>query len=161
MSYSRNFGPAVRAAGMRWPTCFDTGSEGVESANKQLCSPSYTQINKVDTWYTCFQENRQGYSTGHECLNFYGAQESISRNEFRQPMLPGGPMYDNLFLLGSYSPHRLFKNSSSRYAHVTQKHSKYPPALRLPSTDTHQRRIMKIWDYILVNILRLALLLPR
>ncbi len=25
-------------------------------------------------------------------LNVYGAQESISRNEFRQPMLPGGPV---------------------------------------------------------------------
>ncbi len=25
-------------------------------------------------------------------LNVYGAQESIPRNEFRQPMLPGGPV---------------------------------------------------------------------
>ncbi len=28
-------------------------------------------------------------------LNAYGARESIPRDEFRQPMQPGGPIYDN------------------------------------------------------------------
>ncbi len=28
----------------------------------------------------------------HVFLNVYGAQESIPRNEFRQPMYPGGPV---------------------------------------------------------------------
>jgi hypothetical protein len=48
-------------------------------------------------------------------LNVYGAQELIPRNEFRQPMWPGGPVR---FVRKPYSysvpsPHRLFKNSSS------------------------------------------------
>jgi hypothetical protein len=45
-------------------------------------------------------------------LIFYGAQESISRNRFRQPMKSGGPVRQS----HSYSvpgPHRLFKNSST------------------------------------------------
>ncbi len=45
-------------------------------------------------------------------LNVYGAPELIPRNEFRQPIQPGGPVrkpYSSLVP----SPHRLFKNSSS------------------------------------------------
>jgi hypothetical protein len=40
-------------------------------------------------------------------LNVYGARESIPRNEFRQSTWRAGTI--TLFLLGSYSPHRLFK----------------------------------------------------
>ncbi len=49
-------------------------------------------------------------------LNVYGAQESIPRNEFRQPMYPGGPVRQ-LYSSSVPSPHRLFTNSSSvRYS---------------------------------------------
>ncbi len=49
-----------------------------------------------------------------EFLNFYGAQESISRNQFRQPMYSSlaGP-YDNPPYSYSVSPHSLFKNTST------------------------------------------------
>jgi hypothetical protein len=36
-----------------------------------------------------------------EFLNFYGVLKSISRNQFRQPMKPGGAGTITLFLLGS------------------------------------------------------------
>jgi hypothetical protein len=45
-------------------------------------------------------------------LNVYGAQESIPRNEFRQPMKPGGPV-QKPYSYSVPSPHRLFKYSSS------------------------------------------------
>jgi hypothetical protein len=48
----------------------------------------------------------------HVFLNVYGAQESIPRNEFRQPMYPGRPVrYPYSYSVPS--PRRLFKNSSS------------------------------------------------
>ncbi len=34
-------------------------------------------------------------------LNFQGAQESVPRNQFHQPMDPGGPVRQILFLLSS------------------------------------------------------------
>jgi hypothetical protein len=36
--------------------------------------------------------NTYRQSTEPEFVNFYGAQESIPRNRFRQPMKPGGPI---------------------------------------------------------------------
>ncbi len=49
-----------------------------------------------------------------ECLNIEGAQESIPRNQFRQPlwMWPGGPVRQPYSYLVP-SPHRLFKYSST------------------------------------------------
>ncbi len=35
------------------------------------------------------------------------------KNQFRQPIYPGGPARQPYSYLGSYSPHRLFKNSST------------------------------------------------
>jgi hypothetical protein len=45
-------------------------------------------------------------------LNFYGAQESIPGNRFRQSMKPGGPA-GQTYSYSVPSPHRLFKNSST------------------------------------------------
>jgi hypothetical protein len=45
-------------------------------------------------------------------LNVYGAPALIPRNEFRQPMEPGGPVRKP-YSSSVPSPHRLFKNSSS------------------------------------------------
>jgi hypothetical protein len=45
-------------------------------------------------------------------LNVYGVPELIPRNEFRQPMWPGGPVRKP-YSSSVPSPHRLFKNSSS------------------------------------------------
>ncbi len=46
-------------------------------------------------------------------LNVYGAQESIPRNEFRQPIWPGGPRYDNPISTSILAPIDFLKNSSS------------------------------------------------
>jgi hypothetical protein len=37
--------------------------------------------------------SKQARRTEPVFLNVYGAQESIPRNEFRQPMEPGGPVH--------------------------------------------------------------------
>jgi hypothetical protein len=39
-----------------------------------------------------FQVHIEAVYTEPVFLNVYGAQESIPRNEFRQPMEPGGPV---------------------------------------------------------------------
>jgi hypothetical protein len=45
-------------------------------------------------------------------FNFQGAQESIPRNQFRQPKQPGGPVR-KLYSYSVPSPHRLFKISGT------------------------------------------------
>jgi hypothetical protein len=45
-------------------------------------------------------------------FNISGAQESIPRNRFRQPMQPGGPVRQH-YSYSVSSPQRLFKNSST------------------------------------------------
>ncbi len=54
------------------------------------------------------------HCTEPEFLNFYGAQESIPRNQFRQPMYPGGPVRQP-YSYSVPSPYRLFKNTSTVY----------------------------------------------
>jgi hypothetical protein len=62
--------------------------------------------NRVLTWCKCiiqciagkcwlFDYLAVGFCPETVFLNFYEAQESISRNQFRQPMYPGGLVYDN------------------------------------------------------------------
>ncbi len=53
------------------------------------------------------------YRSEPEFLNIFRAQESIPRNHFRQPMQPGGPIRQP-YSYSVPSPHRLFKNSSTR-----------------------------------------------
>jgi hypothetical protein len=54
----------------------------------------------------------QGFGSEPVLLNVYGAPELMPRNEFRQPMLSGGPVRKP-YSSSVPSPHRLFKNSSS------------------------------------------------
>ncbi len=49
-------------------------------------------INKIYNKANDLRKSMYAYSPEPVFLNFYGAQESILRNRFRQPMNPGGPV---------------------------------------------------------------------
>jgi hypothetical protein len=62
-----------------------------------------------------------------EFLNFYGAQESIPRNQFRQPMQPGGPVRQS-YSYSVPSPHMLFKYSSTGSVAYNVLQIQFPPS---------------------------------
>jgi hypothetical protein len=59
------------------------------------------------------QRTQPALYTEPEFLNFQAIQESIPRNQLRQPYVALRAGTATLFLLGSYSLHRLFQNSST------------------------------------------------
>ena len=77
-------------------------------------------------------------------LNVYGTQESIPRNEFRQPKQPGGPVRKP-YSSSVPSPHRLFKNSSSGYIRWRNSFlvidSGAPYTLKIPAQSTLWARL--------------------
>ena len=96
----------------------------VYPAHLSSCSVYYRFISSVrvssvfSLWIPCWVveliESHHQKSPEPVLLNVYGAPELIPRNEFRQPMQPGGPVRKP-YSSSVPSPHSLFKNSSSVY----------------------------------------------